>query len=125
MKEITFSIQAQKKFNQTEKDHEIEFLLEFDETTGDCNDGQSFNPTKGWTNYTQFRQGWTEQDPDLNELLGAIEEYSRSPDLSEIIYNTGKEDIGTQYHTIYMCEDFVENKSPYKYTVTIRNIETR
>lgn len=105
---IEFDIKCIGKFENSDKEENILFSLTFDET-GECTNRESYNPTKGWTNYNNFRQGWSERDDTLNELLEAIREYSQSPELFEIVSDFQKEDIGKEFKQVYksISHDFV------------------
>jgi len=106
--EIYFTIRASKKDN-TEKNVEVEFMMEFN-NDGTCIDGQSFNLCSGWTNYTNWHQGWTEQDDDLEELYNVIREYSKSMECEQIVAEMEAGDVVT-------CE-FVHNKELYKVDIS-------
>lgn len=116
---IYFTIQTEKEFNNEKKEHEIEFMLEFDET-GECIDGESFNPTSGWTNFTQWHTGWSEQDPDLETLLQAIEEYSKTMEIVELVALMEQCDINKHYHQVYYCDTIEEE---YKFTIICTDLE--
>ena len=114
---IYYNIQVE----ENEKTEQIDFQMEYDENENV--DGYSFNPTSGWTGYTEFTQGWSEQDEDLNELLRAIEDYATSMELDFLIADTKKEDIGKTYERDYYCDRYVHENKEYHFTVTIEDVE--
>ena len=120
-KEIQFTIQAQKEFNGILKEHEIDFLMEFDENQ-ECTNAESRNPCNTWTYYTGWHQGWMEMDEDLETLLAAIKEYSTSMDCEQLIAEMEITDINYQKEIIYTCTDHVEGT--FTFHVTCTNIET-
>ena len=77
--EIYFTIKTETETT----DAEIEFNLQFRDN-GECHDGESFNPTNGWTNYTEWHTGWGEEE-ETEELYDLIREYSMSMELEEIV----------------------------------------
>jgi len=103
-------------------EQEIDFYNEYNEE-GECNDGYSRNPTSGWTGYTQWHSGWSEQDDTLEETWAAIKEYSRSMALYDLVSSMTQEDINKEYETEYYCEDYVDEKKTYKFTVICYDIE--
>lgn len=116
--EIFYNIRTELEDGRSQ---EIEFSQEYNQD-GECIDGSSFNPTSGWTNYTGFTQGWSEQDKDLNEALQAIKEYSQSMDLEILVADTTHKDIGNTYTTEYYCEQYVDTKQLWTFIVTIEDI---
>lgn len=124
MDRIYFKIGCIKNFNGEVKSVETDFYLDFEEYEG-CVDGMACNPTSTWTNYTQWDNGWTEQDDDLNTLWGAVKEYSKTMELEELIGSMDECDIGKSYSEEYKCESFCEpeNNCCYDYKVTINDIE--
>lgn len=120
-KEIQFTIQAEKEFNDTLKEHEIDFLMEFDENW-ECTNAESRNPCSTWTNYVGWHQGWMEVDEDLEALLAAIKEYSTSMDCEQLIAEMEITDINYQKEIIYTCTDYVEGT--FTFHVTCTSIET-
>lgn len=93
---------------------EIEFMLEYTKE-GECVNGESFNPTQGWTNYTEWDQGWSEQDEKLNDLLVKIREYSQSMELEQLVAEMEVTDINKVYKTEFegnsfevMCTNIVQ-----------------
>lgn len=85
---------------------EIEFMLQFDDS-GECtDDGESFNPTSGWTNYTGWSYGWSEQDEKLNNLLDNIRDYSQTMELEQLIAEMEITDLNKEYHVKYEENEF-------------------
>lgn len=62
--EVTFNLSVEKNG----KEENISFRNKFypDGCTGD---GESYNPTSGWTHWHGWGYGWQEQDEELNTLL--------------------------------------------------------
>lgn len=75
---VLYTITA-KKEDYKDKEESIRFKIELDET-GEITDSYSFNPTYGWTSYHNWWDGWSEQDPELNELLTVIDEVTQNTD---------------------------------------------
>lgn len=115
--EITYTITTK----QNDKKEEITFKVEYD-TNGNQVDGYSYNPTSGWTNYTNFTQGWSEEDPELQEMLMAIKDYSQSMDLDMLIADSTTEDIGNTITTEYYCDGYVTENKTYSFTITIDDV---
>ena len=108
---INYTIKSEKKFADELKSESIDFQIRIDEE--DNTDSYSFNPNSGWTQYDGFMDGWSEQDPDLNELLEAIHDYSSSEELFNLVCESVEEDIGNEYVREY----------EYKYATTINDVE--
>lgn len=103
-----------------DKSERIDFSL-----TNDCGEieGESFNPVNGWTGYTKFDQGWSEQDEELQEMLRAIKEYSQSEELTDLILNVLPEDVGKTFNEEYFCNWFVDENKTYEFYVEINDAE--
>lgn len=114
---IEFTLKTQK--NQQEV--ETSFIFEYNEE-GECIDAQAFNPTRGYTNMTQWRTGWSEQDSELETMWDALEEYSMSGDLVEYIANENKTDIGNKYTTEYYCDNTPETRGNWTFIITIDDV---
>ena len=114
MIEIIYNIKATNENGKTEN---IDFKQFYE--NDECTDAYSFNPTSDWTGYTQFTDGWSEQDPELNELLAAIKDYSTSMELNYLIADSEIEDIGKKYEVTYYCEGYIEENKEYQFTVEI------
>lgn len=117
---IYFTVKAEKKFDDEIKEHEIDFMLQYDET-GKCIDGESRNPCNTWTNYTNWHQGWSEQDDDLETLLAAIREYSTTMELEEMVAEFEITDINYENIVEYECNDYVDGL--FKFTIICYDIE--
>ena len=89
--EIYFIIKASEKDN-TEKNVEIEFMLEYN-GAGECIDGLSYNLCTGWTNYNNWHQGWTEPDHKLEILYEVISEYSKTMECEQLVAEMAAGDL--------------------------------
>lgn len=106
MTNIYFTLKITEEFDNETKSEEGDFMLYFDEN-GTCTDGESFNPTTGWTNYTQWDQGWSEQDEDLQYLQELISEFSKTMKLEEIVSEMEITDINKEIPIEYDGHHFV------------------
>lgn len=119
---IYYEIEAKKDYNGEEKTEAIDFKKVYDTTYGEV-DAYSRNPVRGWTRYTGFTDGWTEIDPDSNDLLSAIKYYATSYDLYSYIEDADETDIGKTMVIRYVCEHDQYNPSQeYTFEVTIIDI---
>lgn len=89
IKEVTFNIMVEKEG----KSEDISFKNQVypDGTTGD---GESYNPTSGWTHWHGWNQGWKEQDEELNTLLSYIRIISNDEEIEEFVEYAEPDDIG-------------------------------
>ena len=89
IKEVTFNIMVEKEG----KSEDISFKNQVypDGTTGD---GESYNPTSGWTHWHGWNQGWQEQDEELNTLLSYIRIISNDEEIEEFVEYAEPDDIG-------------------------------
>jgi len=117
MEKYYFTIKCEKE----DKFEEIDFKLEND--NGELS-GESYNPVQMWTGYTHFDQGWSEMDPDLNNLLGAIKDYSLSEELIELLENNYN-NLNKPLQTKYFCDGYVDENREYDFEVTIGHFECR
>lgn len=119
-----FTIKTSRKFADERKTHSIDFMLQYDED-GNTIDGEGRNPCGGWTNYTQWHQGWSEQDDDLETLLAAINEFSRSMELDTLIGELDESDLQQEYIYEYTCENFEDpdDNITYHFEITLYDIE--
>lgn len=116
---IIFTIICEKEFDIPKSESAL-FRLIYED--GECVDGNSFNPFKGWVRYESFMDNWSEMDDGLNELLLAIKEYSLSDELKEFIGVVDKDDVGKIHHTSYFCSDYVPVTETYYFDVIIREV---
>lgn len=119
-----FTIKTSRKFNGERKNHSIDFMLQYDED-GNTIDGEGRNPCSGWTNYTQWHQGWGEQDDDLETLLAAINEFSRSMECDTLIGELDASDLQQEYIYEYPCENFddPDDNITYHFAIILWDIE--
>lgn len=109
---ITFEIEVTKNG----KNQNNLFILEFDED-GECS-GQAFNPVAGWGNYDNWTDGWSEQDEDINQLIGVISAYSGTMELTDIVGEMQTTDINKP-----IKREYVHDKETYEIKITCIDIE--
>ena len=89
IKEVTFNIMVEKEG----KSEDISFKNQV-YPDGTIGDGESYNPTIGWTHWHGWNQGWKEQDEELNTLLSYIGIISNDEEIEEFIECVEPDDIG-------------------------------
>ena len=126
--EITFNISVEKNG----KEENISFRNQFypDGCTGD---GESYNPTSGWTHWHGWGQGWQEQDEELNTLLTYVGIISNDfySEIEEFVEDAEPIDIGEVAQWTATEEELLSvDSEPRDYpsgtvniTVTIENVE--
>ena len=128
IKEVTFNINVEKEG----KSEEISFKNQVypDGTTGD---GESYNPTTGWTHWHGWNQGWQEQDEELNTLLTYVGIISNDfySEIEEFVEDAEPSDIGEVAQWTATEEELLSvDSEPRDYpdgtvniTVTIEDVE--
>ena len=97
-----FNLKIEKEFENQIKSENIDCYFEINENGEITEDGGSFNPTTGWTNYTNWNQGWSEQDEDLNELISTLKEFQLTEAMwIEYIVSEMEYGKSIKQHTIY------------------------
>ena len=126
IKEVTFNIMVEKEG----KSEDISFKNQVypDGTTGN---GESYNPTSGWTHWHGWNQGWQEQDEELNTLLSYIRIISNDDEIEEFVEYAEPDDIGEVTQWTATEEELLSvDSEPRDYpngtvniTVTIEDVE--
>lgn len=126
IKEVTFNINVEKEG----KSEDISFKNQVypDGSTGN---GESYNPTSGWTHWHGWNQGWQEQDEELNTLLTYVGIISNDEEIEEFVEYAEPDDIGEVTQWVITEKELLSVDSEprdypngsVKVTVTIEDVE--
>lgn len=126
--EVTFNLSVEKNG----KEENISFRIQCYPDVAEA-EGESYNPTSGWTHWHGWNQGWKEQDEELNTLLSYIGIISNDfyDEIEEFIECAEPGDIGKVAQWQATEEELLSvDSEPRDYpngtvniTVTIENVE--